>query len=157
MVMAVTASEHGGAGGLVGSSGSRISATISLGPVAARSPGPMLRRTSAGARRANQDYFSHLHARRITAATGTGVPDRPHATGNGQDPVAPGCVRHGGTGSSGGAWSGLGLHAAAGRVALLPGLRVLLALLGSDAGLDLVAEVLVDVAPVLERAGQDRL
>src|SRR3984885_14319182 len=67
-----------------------------------------------------------------------------------------GCGRHRAL-RAGRAASGLGLHAAAGRVALLPGLGVLFALLGSDAGLDLVAEVLVDVAPVLKRAGQDRL
>src|SRR5690348_10519709 len=43
---------------------------------------------------------------------------------------------------------GLGLHAAASRVRLPGGLRVLLVLLGTDASLDLVAEILVDVAPV---------
>ena len=53
--------------------------------------------------------------------------------------------------------SGLGLHGRAGGVGLLGGLGVLLVLLGADAGLDLVADVLVHVAPVLEGALQDRL
>src|SRR5690348_10930716 len=49
-----------------------------------------------------------------------------------------------------GCWSGLPLHAGARRVALLCGLGILLAALAMDGCLDLVAEVLVHVAPVLE-------
>src|SRR6202042_437383 len=52
--------------------------------------------------------------------------------------------------------SGLGLHALPGRVGLPGGLGVRLGRLGPDAGLDLAAEVLVHVAPVLEGALQDR-
>src|SRR5580658_4950526 len=53
--------------------------------------------------------------------------------------------------------SGLFLHGRAGGIGLVGGLGVLLVLLGADTGLDLVAEVLVHVVPVLEGTLQDRL
>src|SRR6202042_3744978 len=68
-----------------------------------------------------------------------------------------GCARGGNCARARASTSGLFLPAGSRRVALASGLRVPLALLVVHPGLDLVAEGLVDFAPVLEGAGQDWL